>query len=467
MSDGTRAVGDAIHLTDLGNSRLLVEAHGENIRWCNEMRGLGWVCWDGDRWKPDNTKQVVRYASTIGDIWRRKAPPEEEDNIGLDEAAAKRQQMRKAILKHATKCESNGSINAALELAASHPMIAIQKSEFDSRDYLFNTPGMTFDLKRFKRNKPDRLQYITKVARVTADQTPCPLWEAFLLRVMNGNAEMVSFLQRMAGYCLTGSTIEQKMFTLWGSGKNGKSTFANILSWIMGDYATTTSVNTFTDRRQGAIPNDLAALDGARLVTCSEGSEGSVLEDSLIKLVTGGDPIVARFLNREFFEYNAKFKLVFLTNHKPIIKGTDKGIWRRQMLIPFTVTIPEEECDPDLVEKLRKEASGILRWCIQGAREWHERGLAPPDLVVDATEEYRQEMDTLGGFLEDCCDISPGDKVTNTALYNRYKTWAEDQGMKCPMSQKKLSMSLKERGFTQDPGRANGRTWSGLSLKNV
>lgn len=460
-----------IGLNDLGNSRLLVQLHGKDLRWCGAMPGSGWMVWDKSRWKPDDTKLVTRLASQLGAEWRDRAPPEIEDNIGLDERAVALQKRRKAMLKHADRTESAAGIRAAVELATAHPEIAVPKDVWDKDLWKFNTPDRTYDLDKMRSSRPAQGDYITRCARVGADKSDCPTWKRFLLAIMGGDEELVSFLQRAVGYSLSGSIQEQKMFICYGKGANGKSTFMDTISYILGDYATTTPVDTFVNRREGSIPNDLAALAGVRLVTCSEGTEGGVLEEGLIKLVTGGDPIAARFLGKEFFHFIPAFKLWFLTNHKPIIKGSDEGVWRRPLLIPFTVTIPKEQRNRDLPQILRREACGVMQWALEGLKEWRRIGLAPPVVVTDATEAYREEMDVLADFLSDCCDVDENgvqaSRASNKEVYARYCTWAKEQGLR-QQSHRWLSRSLVDRGYVQDPSRKEGqRWWLGFSLKRI
>jgi len=449
------------HMTDLGNAKLMVERFGKDLRWCGAMPGSGWMIWAGSHWKTDDTRKVVRFAADVADVWRDRAPPEVDSKMGMSIEEEERQALRKLMLKHANKCEAASTIKAMIDLAGAHEKIAIKKEAWDSDIWLFNTPDFTYNLKTQRKYVPKREDHITHIANVSEQQAECPAWLKFLDRIMAGDQDMVNFLQRVVGYCLTGSIKEQCMFIAYGRGANGKSTFMDTIMHIMGDYATTTPVETFVNRREGSIPNDLAALAGVRLVTCSETSEGGGLDEALVKLATGGDPIPARFLNREFFHFIASFKLWMLTNHKPIIKGTDEGIWRRLRMIPFTVTIPKDERDGDLPAKLRAEAGAILRWALTGLKEWQRIGLAPPQAVMDATDAYKEEMDILSDFLTDCCKVAPGATYENKLIYNAYSVWAKENGLNV-RSHKWLSRALMDRGFTQDENRHNGRRWIGI-----
>lgn len=464
------------NLSDLGNSQLFVEVFGRDLRWCASMPGSGWMWWDRNVWRPDGKKLVVRLAGQIAREWRERMPEippplSEERAAKMNDEAIRRhnarrvaaEKRREALGKHAHKCESAGSIKSMVELATAHARIAVEKDAWDADEWLVNTPDLTWDARTMQSYEPGRADLITRCAGVGAGQEGCPTWLRFLDRVMGGDQDMIAFLQRAVGYSLTGNTGEQCLFIAYGGGSNGKSTFMEVVQHILGDYATTTQVATFVGRKEGGIPNDLAALAGVRLVVCSETPEGGGLDEGLVKAVTGGDLISARFLNREFFTFKPRFKLWFLTNHKPIIKGADDGIWRRIRLVPFEQKILDHEKDKGLPEKLKAEACGIMRWALEGLAEWRRIGLSPPAVVTEATAEYRKDMDILGGFLADRCTMGETLVAPNKDVYLAYKSWAEDQGLRV-QSHKWLTRQLLDRGYKQDPGRASGREWLGFSI---
>ena len=249
--------------------------------------------------------------------------------------------------------------------------------------------------------------FITKLAPVNFEpDAACPRWLEFLSRIMDGNEQLIDFLQRAVGYALTGETSEQCLFIFYGSGANGKSTFLQTMSYVLGDYSMSTPTETLLVKRRGAIPNDVARLKGARFVIACEADAENRLAESLIKQMTGGDTISARFLHQEWFDFEPTHKVFFGTNHKPVIKGTDYAIWRRIRLVPFEITIPEGERDKNLPEKLKAEADGILAWAVQGCLVWQQQGLGVPEEVKAATDSYREEMDILGEFLKDRCRLS-------------------------------------------------------------
>jgi putative DNA primase/helicase len=332
---------------------------------------------------------------------------------------------------------------------------------------LFNAENGTIDLQKRAYLRPhERGDLLTKRSRVPfIPSARCPTWEAFLFRVMDGNEDLVRFLQRAVGYSLTASTREQVLFLLWGSGANGKSTFMEILRLILGDYAMQAEFSTFLKQDSEAVRNDIARLVGARLVAAVETESGLPLAEALVKQMTGGDVVTARFLFKEYFEFRPTFKVWLAANHKPIIRGTDHGIWRRIRLIPFIVTIPENERDPDLGEKLKAELPGILAWAVKGCLDWQEQGLGVPEKVRSATAAFRDEMDVLGGFLTDLCVVENEATGKSAELYAAYKKWAEENGERV-MSQKSLAMRLVERGFEPCKGTLGARCWRGLRLRS-
>jgi len=321
---------------------------------------------------------------------------------------------------------------------------------------------------RFGRLLPHDPEYlITKLAPVffQPDAT-CPTWLNFLNRIMQGNPRLIAYLQKAVGYSLTGSTVEQILQFLYGLGANGKTTFIDIIMIMLGDYAVQTTTETLMVKKNSGIPNDLAALKGARFVAAQEVESGQRLSESLIKQLTGGDRISARFLHAEFFEFKPQFKLWMSGNSRPIIRGGDHGIWRRMKEIPFTVQIPPEEQDRKLSEKLRGELPGIFNWALDGCLAWQKEGrLIPPDEVMAATENYRSEMDILGQFIEDRCLTGPGFQVSAKELYGAYVDWSESQGERRPMSQQFFGMRIVERGFERGRQTGGAVRYKGLGLR--
>jgi putative DNA primase/helicase len=269
---------------------------------------------------------------------------------------------------------------------------------------LLNCENGTLNLETFELHPHRREDFLTQRARAAYDpQAECPTWLAFLGKIMAENDAMIRFLKDAAGYTLTGVTTAQCMFILYGRGQNGKSTFVNTLRDMMGDYGYHAAFDTFLYNRHHSIRNDLAALRGMRCVTAVEADPGERLSESVIKTITGEDPITARFLNREFFTYLPQYKLLLAVNDKPIIRGGSKGTWRRIRLVPFNVEIKDSEIDDALRAKLEAEWPGILAWAVRGCENWRRSKLEVPEEVRTATREYQDEMKPLGAFLSDCC----------------------------------------------------------------
>lgn len=336
-----------------------------------------------------------------------------------------------------------------ITLAQSERGIPLLPEQLDCDPWLLNVANGTLDLRTGTRQAPRREDLLTKYTAVDHDpDARCPHWDAFLRRIMANNTNMIEFLQRAIGYALTGDCREQVLFLLYGTGANGKSTFLEVVRALLGTYAAQTDFTTFLARSSDTVRNDLARLAGARFVTAVEAEDGRRLDEALVKQLTGGDRITARFLFEEFFEFDPQFKLFLATNHKPVIWSTGHSIWRRIRLIPFTVTIPEAEQDRTLPATLRTELPGILNWALQGCLTWQRGGLGVPKEVEDATQDYRTEMDVIADFLAGSCVWEPGAKVARKVLYETYEVWSARNGER-PLSSKVFSKLLKEHGLTQ------------------
>lgn len=314
--------------------------------------------------------------------------------------------------------------------------------------------------------EPRREDYITKIAATSLDYNcPTPLWDAFLEKVTNGDKELQAHLQRMAGYCITGKTIEHVMFFFYGTGANGKGVFLNTLTAMWGDYACVAPMEMFIATQNDRHPTELAFLRGARLVVAQETEKGRRWAESKIKTLTGGDPITARFMRQDFFTFKPQFKLCIAGNHKPSLRSVDEAIRRRIHLVPFIVTILPEKRDPDLFEKLKPEWPGIMAWAAKGCAEWHKQGLNPPEAVRAATDEYLSAEDAIGTWMDECCGVDKIYTERKSDLYASWKTWAEVAG-EFAGSQKAFSTELENRGFEQarEPGTGQ-RTFRGIALK--
>jgi P4 family phage/plasmid primase-like protien len=318
-----------------------------------------------------------------------------------------------------------------------------------------------------REHRPE--DYCTKATTVDADpNTDCPLWKAFLLRIMGNDQDMVDYLKRVCGYCLTGLTKEHVVFFLWGTGQNGKTTFAGALLGILGvgpsGYAAVAPISTFLASRTDQHPTDLAMLHGVRVVIASETEEGHAWATSKIKLMTGGDPITARYMRQDFFTYIPQFKIIILGNHKPSLHRVDVAIRSRFHLIPFTVTIPEPERDKQLDEKLKAEYPAIYAWMIEGCLAWQKQGLNPPAKVRRATEAYLANEDTVSTWIRERCTLGVQNYATLLDLYGSFKAWAETNG-EAPGPSKELAKVLDARDDLVRKEDRNGRAgWQGIKL---
>lgn len=437
-------------LSELDAARFFAKEYGDRIRYCGKAGG--WLLWNGRRWKLDDDGAICRLAGECTDAIAELAGSLSD----LDE--------RKKVLSFAITLRKRRGLDNFVALAATLSGIAIGDPErFDADQWLLNVENGTIDLRTGQLRQHDRGDLITKLVDIRFDpKATCPRWERFLEEIFGNDAETIDFVQRATGYSLTGCTREHAFLVLYGTGANGKSSLLSTVGQILGDYGLSASPETFVDRQAGAATNDLARLRGTRFVSAIETSEGRALAESFVKAVTGGDRISARFLYTEFFDFEPAFKLWLGTNHKPIIKGGDEGIWRRVRLIPFGERFEGEHCDPNLRAKLDAELPGILAWAVRGCLEWQKRGLKPPASVAGATAAYRSEMDTFTAFIDERCEVDDAASVPAGDLYRAYRLWAEGNGEK-PLSQRWLSVRLSERGFASKRTKRQ-RLWIGLRI---
>jgi putative DNA primase/helicase len=306
---------------------------------------------------------------------------------------------------------------------------------------------------------------MTKQTAIAPDaKCATPLWNAFLNRSVP-DKELQAYLQRAVGYGLTGQTIEEVLFFLWGDGRNGKGVFVNTIAWIMGDYHVNSPMDTFTVSTSERHPTDLAAMRGARLVTSTETEEGKRWDEAKIKMLTGSDPITARFMRQDFFTYQPQFTLLISGNNKPGLRSVDAAIRARLKLIPFTVYIPPEERDLHLKEKLKAEAPGILAWMIQGCRDWQRDGLQEPKIVVEATEHYLAAEDAFKMWLDDSCIVGKDKWESSQQLYASWQEWTGANG-EYAIPAKRFTQKLEAKGFQQARRGTGGiRGYAGLTLR--
>lgn len=401
-----------------------------------------WLAWDGVRWRVDDTLAAF-------DLARR----------ACRHAAVGAEQTNRS-----TKLASAQTVVAIERLARSDRRLAATAAQWDADPWQLNTPGGIVDLRTgdVGPNRPDA--FCSKVTAVAPDfGIECPCWEQFLQTVFDADHELIGYVQRVAGYALTGSTREHALFFAYGTGGNGKSVFLNTLAGILGDYAKTAPMSTFTAAATDAHPTDLAMLRGARLVTASETEEGRRWAEARIKALTGGDPIQARFMRQDFFEFVPQFKLLIAGNHRPGLRSIDEAMRRRFHLVPFTVTIPPERRDPDLQAKLKAEWPAILAWAISGCLEWQQGGLQPPGAVRHASEAYLESEDAVAAWLEEETEAEARSWERAGDLYASWRSWADRAG-EHPGSQKRLAQALEGRGLIPER-RSDGRGYRGVRLR--
>ena len=439
-------------LTDVGNADRFADRYGQRLRYCAPWSK--WLCWDGRRWSIDDTVQVENYADLTVRAILDAAKQLPQDHEG-----------RRAMMKHAVQSQRAGRIRSIPELARSRPGIPVLPNELDDQQYALNVLNGTLDLEAMNLRDHNRHDLLTKLAPVRYDpDAECFRWSRFVDEIFCGDTELIEYVQRACGYSLTGDTGAQVFFLLHGTGENGKSTFLETIRSMLGSgddgYAKQAAPRTFIEHRNEGIPNDVARLRGSRFVTAIETGENRRLDETLVKQMTGGDTLTARFLRAEFFEFEPHFKVWLATNHKPNIKGTDHALWRRIRLIPFNATFSKGSGsrDDNLKETLRGELPGILNWCLTGLSRYmlgHNLDEAPQS-VIEATAAYRTEEDVLGRWIDECTAETPTGRTAMTDLYAAYQQWCVQNGER-PETKNKLGRMLAERGY--DSMRSSGNTW--------
>jgi putative DNA primase/helicase len=426
--------------TDDALALSFADEHANSLRY---VAALGkWLLWDGTRWHFDETLIARDRARLI-----------------CREASAKCSEPRTSKLVASAK-----TVRSIEHLSQADRRFAATIDQWDTNPWLINTPDGVVDLRngQVRTHRPE--DYLTKITAVAPDRScRIPTWQNFLTRITANNTALIAYLQRMAGYALTGSTQEHALFFLYGLGANGKTTFLNAITQAAGDYHKTAPIETFTATNHDRHPTDLAGLRGARLVTATETEEGRRWAESKIKSLTGGDRIAARFMRQDFFEYTPTFKLVIAGNHKPGLRRVDEAIRRRFNLIPFAVTIPRAERDETLPDKLRAELPGILAWMCEGTSQWLKDGLAPPPIVTEATAAYLQAEDALGAWIDDRCIRDANTFTTSLVLFSSWSNWAEASGEYIG-SLKQFIEALESHGFASTR-KDYGRGFIGLKIR--
>lgn len=421
---------------------LFAELHADELRY---VAAWGkWLRFNGKQWGYDETRQVFSLAREV-----------------CREAAGKSNKPSEAKAVASAKTRA-----AVISLASEDRRIAATVDQWDQDLWLLNTPNGVVDLRTGKMRDHRVEDYMTKITAVAPDEScAAPRWSQFLARVTGGDKDLENFLARMGGYALTGSIDEHALFFLYGSGANGKGVFMRTTTGILKDYHRTAPIETFTAAKDvDRHPTELAMLRGARMVSVSETEEGRRWAEKRISQLTGGDPIPARFMRQDFFEFMPQFKLIISGNHKPSLRSVNEAIRRRFNLLPFSVTIPEAERDIELSEKLKAEWPGILAWMITGCLQWQEIGLAPPHCVTEATDKYLEGEDATQMFLDDCCTLGAQKWTASDDLFVEWQTWAEAHG-EFVGSAKRFGQSLEAHGLK--PHKAGKRGYQGVAIARV
>lgn len=410
-----------------------------------------WMHYDGVRWAHDSTLKVYDLARKV---CRSAAAAASNDPTLTD---AQREKIPSVFGRSST-------VAAIEKLAKADRRHAATVAQWDADHWLLNTNSGVVDLRTGEVFPGWRDAYMTKCCNAKVSFEPPVEWLKFLDTATGGDAELQTFLKRLCGYTLTGLTREQILVFIYGPGGNGKGTFLNTLQWVMGDYATSADMETFTEKKHDAHLTELACLMGARMVTAQETEQGKKWAEARIKKMTGGDPIKANFMRQDLFEYIPQFQLIIAGNHKPALRSVDAAIRRRMRIIPFDVVIPPEKKDVHLSEKLRAEADRILGWCIQGCLDWQEDGLQPPEKVLAATDEYLDGQDTIGLWMTDCCEKSTTVSGEKTELFQSYQKWCGENG-EYAKPKKNWLTDLESRGCHQPPTHHTA-VIVGICLKN-
>ncbi|HRG97041.1 MAG TPA: phage/plasmid primase, P4 family [Polyangiaceae bacterium] len=443
--------------SDLANAERLARTHGRDLRYVPKWGK--WLCWDGSRWELDSTCRVPSMCADVARLLMGEAVANLERSGG-DKAA-------ESFYRFARQSQDAKRLDGMAKVAAGLDGMAVGHAELDANPRLLNVANGIVDLRTGALRPHNRAALMTKLAPVAyAPHATCPTWDAFLLRAMGGDAELVGYLRRLVGYSLSGDTGEHVLAFLFGGGANGKSTFLSTLHTLFGDYGARAPRGLLFKHQGSQHETNLTMLFGSRFVTCAEIDEGASFDEALLKDLTGGDAISARRMREDFWTFNPTHKLWLAGNHRPLVRGADEGVWRRIRLIPWTVTIPREERDTGLPAKLLAELPGVLAWAVRGCLEWHAHGLGDPPAVQEATSAYREESDTFGQFVRERCRLDPAGRVSRKEFRSEYEAWSKEIGA-LPLGAKTLAERLRAFGVRKGKVRHGMQTldaWAGVRL---
>lgn len=437
----------AYPLTDLGNARFtrdFIRGRGFGVRFSPEG---GFFILHGGVWRPDKLDRTRAFVQEAAERTSLIARTLQENAVSqADEKTAR------AWASWAKYSQSSQGISAALRELQADLEVACDIEDFDTHEHLLAVRNGVVDLRTGELLPHDPGLLLTR--RVDCDYNPaaqCERWEQFLQEVFPNHPDMPDYMRRLVGYGITGSTSEQCFAIHYGGGSNGKSVFTDTLVEVFEEHTTVTPFSTFEASGNGSgIPNDLAALKGARLVMASEGEQGRPMAEAMLKRVTGRDRIAARFMRREFFEFKPTFLLMLATNYKPSFRGQDDGLWRRVKLIPWERRFAAHERDGRLPDKLLAERQGILAWAVRGAVEWYRGGLADPATITDGNASFRDESDVLGDFLDEW-QVDPEARTKRGEVFEAFRDWADRENHENlkRWSSRAFYAGMVERGFPQ------------------
>lgn len=437
---------------DTGNADRFIDRYGHLYK--HSYITNKFYIYDGQKWKVDDRGAIRKLIDEMIESIKNEKVLHSED-VTEEEA-------REAFQKYYKKTRGTQSKKNIMNELMHRKTVT--PDEFDKDDMLLNVANGYIDLTSRELYKHDINRMFSQIANTDYSEKMQPaVWLDFLNDIFARDKAVIRYIQKALGYSLTGSTREQVMFILFGKGRNGKSIFVETIAEILGDYSNNMQAKSLMVKKNDNVNTDIARLSKARFVTSSEPNEGFRFDEGLIKQITGGDKVTARFLYAEEFEYTPKFKIWVSTNHKPIIRGTDDGIWRRLVLIPFDVQIPEEKVDKDLKYKLLREAPAILNWMAEGAYMWMREGLELPEKLKASSKAYRTEMDVIEQFIEDECKRVDDGRVKANELYSVYKNWANENNA-YKMSNKDFGQKMKEK--FKSKRMTNGMFYLGLEIPN-
>lgn len=441
--------------TDAGNAEMFARVSRDDLRYDHKQRR--WLVWSGHWWSIETDGAIMRRAKEVARLRAEAA-----------QTILSRKELE-AENAWAVTSESLGHLEAMVKLATVEPPLADSGEGWDSDPMLLGVANGVIDLRTSIRRDGKPEDKISLHSDIAYDpEAQCPRFRQFIDEVFDHDQDLIEFIQPAIGYCLTGSTQEQCLFVCQGGGSNGKSTLLEVMRHIMGGYAYNLPFSALELEKRSSIPNDLAPLPGKRFVTAIETNERAQLNEGRIKLLTGCDPISARFMRREFFTFVPVAKYWLCFNNPPMVADDSHGFWRRVRMIPFRRQFDGDAVDDGLLEKLKAEGPGILAWAVQGCLKWQTSGLPMPKAIEEATVAYREENDPLAEFIEARCVVASGAHVEAGALWDAYLSCASDSMERNALDRKAFSQRLRGKRFEKRKvGKERKWTWFGIELRQT